>query len=31
MVASFPSIPHFGKNDMETFENDGLGGFIDLE
>ena len=30
MVAS-SLIPHFDKNGMETFENDGLGGFIGLE
>ena len=31
LLGDFPSIPHFDKNGMETFANDGLGGFIDLE
>ena len=31
LLRDFPSIPHFDKKGMETFENDWLGGFIDLE
>ena len=31
LLRDFPSIPHFDKNGMKTFENDGLGEFIDFE
>ena len=31
LLRDFPSISHFDKNGMESFENDGLVGFIDLE
>ena len=31
LLWDFPSSSNFDKNAMETFENDGLGGFIDLE